>query len=77
MRDELQTERTTSPALEAPTVDDRLIWETWTSMYHLPTVVVAARLACFLFLLKPQLPLRTWLPAFRWGPVGRKSCWVC
>jgi hypothetical protein len=32
MNDDLMNELTTIPSLVAPTVDDRLIWESWTSM---------------------------------------------
>jgi hypothetical protein len=32
MNEDLMNELTTIPSLVAPTVDDRLIWESWTSM---------------------------------------------
>jgi hypothetical protein len=34
-------ELTAIPPPEAPLVDDHLIWDTWTSKYHLPAVAVA------------------------------------
>jgi hypothetical protein len=43
-------EFTTIASLIPPAVDDRLIWETWTSKYHLPTVAVADEIGLFPFL---------------------------
>ncbi|MBA2487686.1 MAG: ubiquinone/menaquinone biosynthesis protein [Nitrospira sp.] len=43
-------QRKTAASLEPPTCDDLLIWDTWMSVFHFPTLTVADELGLFTYL---------------------------
>src|SRR5260221_9169662 len=63
-------ELTTIPSLLMPTVDDRLIWETWTSKYHLPAVAVADEIGLFPFLAQSPATMEEVVASLTLGPHG-------
>jgi hypothetical protein len=63
-------ELTAIPSLEAPTVDDHLIWDTWTSKYHLPTLAVADEIGLFPFLAHSPATREEVVAGLTLGPRG-------
>jgi hypothetical protein len=64
------SELTTTPSLLPPAVDDRLIWDTWTSKYHLPTVAVADEIGLFPFLAESPATSEEVVAGLSLGPRG-------
>ena len=63
-------ELTTIASLLPPAVDDLLIWDTWTSKYHLPTVAVADEIGLFPFLAESPATIDEVSAGLTLGPRG-------
>ena len=72
-------QQNSTPGLELPTCDDRLLWDIWMSTGHMPTLTVADELGLFSLLdrTQPGFEGAKWVysPPYRASCCRAGACW--